>query len=105
MLLVQNYLELVANHKWNEIATTLNISLAQVKELFDFIQTLNPRPCSFISDFSATNTTLDVIVEFKNEESVFRINDDFLPSFQMNKDYAHQLNAKDEWSTHIHDDY
>ncbi|MEK5037953.1 RNA polymerase factor sigma-54 [Sporosarcina sp. FSL K6-3457] len=105
MLLVKDHLELVANRKWNDIATTLNISLAQVKELFDFIQTLNPRPCSFISDFSATYTTPDVIVELKNEELVFRINDGFLPSIQMNKDYAHHLNAKDELSTHIHDYY
>ncbi len=105
MLLVKDHLELVANRKWNDIAATLNISLAQVKELFDFIQTLNPRPCSFISDFSATYTTPDVIVELKNEELVFHINDGFLPSIQMNQDYAHLLKAKDELSKHIHDYY
>ena len=103
--LVKDHLELVANRKWNDIAATLNISLAQVKELFDFIQTLNPRPCSFISDFSATYTTPDIIVELKNRELVFHINDGFLPSIQMNKDYAHHLKAKDELSTHIHDYY
>lgn len=104
-LLVKDHLELVANRKWNDIAAILDVPLAEVKELFDFIQTLNPRPCSFISDFSATYTTPDVIVELKNEELVFHINDGFLPSIQMNQDYAHHLKAKDELSTHIHDYY
>lgn len=104
-LLVKDHLELVANRKWNEIAATLSISLAQVKELFDFIQTLNPRPCSFISDFSATYTTPDVIVEFKNDELIFHMNDGHLPSLHLNQDYAHHLKAKDELSTHIHDYY
>ena len=104
-LLVKDHLELVANRKWNEIAATLTISLAQVKELFDFIQTLNPRPCSFISDFSASYTTPDVIVEFKNDELIFHMNDGYLPSLHLNQDYAHHLKAKDELSTHIHEYY
>lgn len=104
-LLVKDHLELIANRKWNDIATLLAISLAQVKELFDFIQTLNPRPCSFISDFSVSYTTPDVIVEFKNGDLVFHINDNYLPSIQMNQDYANHLNAKDELSTHIQNYY
>ncbi len=103
--LVKNHLDLVANHKWNEIATTLNIAMTEVKDLFDFIRTLNPRPCSFISDFSTAYMTPDIVVEFKNDELAFHLNDGNLPSIQMNKEYSHHLHSKDELSTYINDYY
>lgn len=101
MSLVKDHLDLVADRKWNKISSTLNIPLAEVKNLFDFIQTLNPRPCTFISDFSTEYTTPDIIVEWKNDQLIFHLNDHYLPSIQVNQDYSRHLHAKDELSTHI----
>ncbi|MBO1910819.1 hypothetical protein J4G37_39255, partial [Microvirga sp. 3-52] len=40
--LIKNHLDLLANRKWNELASIMNISLEKVKEVTDFIKTLNP---------------------------------------------------------------
>ena len=65
--LVEHHLNLIADRKWNEIASKMNIKMNEVKALFDFIQTLNPRPCSLISNCSTEYVTPDIIVEWKDE--------------------------------------
>ena len=48
--LVEHHLQLIADRKWNDIATLMKIPLAEVKRLCDLIRSLNPRPYTFISD-------------------------------------------------------
>lgn len=99
--LVANYLDLVADRKWNDIASKLKISMAQVKELHDFILGLNPRPCSLIADFEPEFMTPDIIVEWKEEGLVFYLNDSYLPTIQLNKDYMPHLQAQDDVSKYL----
>ena len=99
--LVKDYLELMADRKWNEIASQMNISMDEVKELYDFIQKLNPRPCSFISDFSTEYLTPDIIVEFKDDEFLFHLNDRYLPTIQMNRNYSQYLHGNNDIAKYI----
>lgn len=99
--LVQHHLDLVADRKWNDIASKMKITMAEVKELHDFILSLNPRPCSFTCDHSTEFMTPDIIVELKDDEFVFHLNDGYLPAIQLNKDYSHYLHSKDEVSKYL----
>lgn len=103
--LVNDHLQLIADRKWNAIASHLNITMTEVKDLYDFIQTLNPRPCSFTANSSTEYSTPDIVVEWKNDAFVFHLNDGYLPAIQVNKDYAHYLNAKDDMSKYINTQY
>lgn len=103
--LVNNHLDLIAERKWNEIATQMKISMSEVKEIHDFIQTLNPRPCAFVSDFSTKYVTPDIIVELKDGELSFQLNDGYLPTIQLNNDYASFLETKGEASKYINSQY
>ena len=103
--LVNNYLHLIAERKWTEISSRLDISMAQVKELYDFIQTLNPRPGAIISDVSTKYVTPDIIVEYKEGEFVFQLNDGYLPSIGLNNEYSQYLNTKDDLSKYINTQY
>ncbi|KAA0948734.1 RNA polymerase factor sigma-54 [Sporosarcina sp. ANT_H38] len=103
--LVEHHLNLVADHKWNEIALKMNIEMAVVKDLFDFIQTLSPRPCAFISNFPTEYLTPDIIVDWKNGEFIFHLNDGHLPTIHMNKDYSQSLHVKDDASKYINTQY
>ena len=94
--LIHNHLELLANRKWDDIAAQLNISLAKVKELYDFIQTLNPKPCSHLADFTIEYLNPDIIVENKETGISFYLNDSYLPTIHLNNDYSSLLNEKDE---------
>ena len=101
--LVTEHLELIGKRKWNEIASQMNITMAEVKKLYEFIQTLNPRPCSFISNFSTEYVTPDIIVELKNDELSFHLNDGHLPTIQKSSGYSKYLQAGDGVSKYIND--
>ena len=100
-LLVKNHLQLIADRKWNAIATHMKITMAEVKDLYDFIQTLNPRPCAFTTNCSTEYSTPDVVVEWKNNAFTFHLNDSYLPTIKMNTDYKHYLQAKDDVSKYF----
>lgn len=103
--LVENYLNLVADRKWNEIALKMGISMAEVKNLFDFIQSLNPRPCSFLSNGSTKYLTPDIIVELNEDGFTFHLNDGYLPGIHMNKSYSQYLSEKSDTSKYVQSQY
>lgn len=103
--LVEHHLNLLADHKWNEIALQMKIEMREVKELYDFIQTLKPRPCALIYNSSTEYLTPDIIVESKDDALVFHLNDGYLPAIQINKEYTQHLQTKNDVSKYIHTQY
>ena len=103
--LVENHLDLLANRKWNEIARCIKLSLAEISDAYEFIKTLNPIPCMLLSDSSIEYTNPDIIVQFKDEKLVYYLNEGYLPEIHFNKEYSGLLNAKDETSKYINNQY
>ncbi|MFJ8063271.1 RNA polymerase factor sigma-54 [Psychrobacillus sp. NPDC096426] len=103
--LIENHLELLAKRKWNEIARCMKITLADVKEMYDFIQTLNPKPFFGISDESVEYLNPDIIVEYKEGNLSYYLNDGYLPEIHFNNEYAGLLQQKDETSKYINNQY
>ena len=99
--LITNHLDLLSTRKWNEIASRMNLSLATVKEVTDFIKTLNPKPCAFLADFSAEYLNPDIIVEYKNTGLSYYLNDSYLPTIHLNKEYAKLPTANDDTSKYM----
>ncbi len=102
---VRNYLQLLVDHKWNEIALQMAITLSEVKDLHEFIRTLNPKPCSFTSDQTIDYWTPDVIVDFSNNTLTFQLNDGYLPVNRLNDAYTHFIHTKSEVSPYINEQY
>ncbi|QUW21384.1 RNA polymerase factor sigma-54 [Sporosarcina sp. Marseille-Q4063] len=101
--LIKNHLDLLANRKWNEIASGMNISLEKVKEITDFIKTLHPKPCVSLSDFSAQYLNPDIIIESKETGISFYLNDSYLPTIHFTNNYTNTLTSNDETSKYIRD--
>ncbi|WP_252504498.1 RNA polymerase factor sigma-54 [Sporosarcina sp. Marseille-Q4943] len=99
--LVQHHLDLVADRKWNEIASKMRITMAELKELHNFILSLNPRPCTFTCEHSTEFMTPDIIVELIDDKFVFHLNDGYLPAIQLNKEYSQFLHAKNDVSKYL----
>lgn len=99
--LIENHLELLANRRWDEIASGMELPLDTVKEITDFIKTLNPRPCASLADFSAQYLHPDIIVEYNEEIISFYLNDSYLPTIHLANHYARSLNVKDETTKYI----
>ncbi|KXH80720.1 RNA polymerase factor sigma-54 [Sporosarcina sp. HYO08] len=103
--LVNDHLQLIADRKWNEIAAKMDISMAEVKELYEFIQSLNPRPCSLLDDDSTEYVTPDIIVECKDGTFAFHLNDHYLPAIHLNGSYTHYLQSKCDASKFMQTQY
>lgn len=92
---------LLTSRKWKEISQVLQISLAEVKSAFDRIRTLNPKPCSLISDQQTDYIFPDVIVTEREGDLEFRLNDSHLPEVKLNSDYLPYLNTNDEVGSYL----
>ena len=103
--LVENHLDLLANRKWDEISSSMALTLSQVKEIHSFIMMLNPKPCSSISDFTAEYLNPDIIVEYKNGSLSYYLNDRYLPKIHLNNDYKGLLRGKDDTSKYLDNHY
>ncbi len=103
--LVNNHLQLLADRKWNELSALMKIPLAEVKRLSDLIRSLNPRPCTFIADFTTDYLNPDIIVEYINDEFTFHLNDGNLPSIQIHQDYSRYLQGKSDVANYMHEHY
>jgi RNA polymerase sigma-54 factor len=103
--LIEHHFDLLVNKKWREIAKYMNICNEKLKEINDYILTLNPRPCSFQSNQVLDYLNPDITVERKNNTWVFHFNDAYLPSISLNKDYVHYLNEKNDTATYLKKHY
>ncbi|WP_391116281.1 RNA polymerase factor sigma-54 [Psychrobacillus sp. L3] len=103
--LIEHHLDLLANRKWNDISRCMKISLQAVKDTVDFIQTLNPTPCFGISDFSVEYLVPDIIVEYKDGNLIYYLNESYLPEIHFNNQYTDLMNVKDETSKYINNQF
>ena len=103
--LVENCLHLLADRKWKDISSYLNIQMSEVKNLHEFIQTLNPRPCSFTSGEGIEYVSPDVIVTLTENQLFFSLNDGYLPAIHVNENYVTTPRPKDEVSKYINTQY
>ncbi|RDW15419.1 RNA polymerase sigma-54 factor [Oceanobacillus chungangensis] len=93
--IVINYLEDLANKKWQAIAKSLDISLTEVKAAFDLIRTLNPRPC-ILESRETEYLYPDIILEKNDGKLDVYLNDGYLPKINFNSQYTDRLYDKSD---------
>lgn len=85
--IVDKHLQALGNKQFKNIAKEEEITIEEVQIIFDFIQTLNPKPGSLYHHEPATYVVPDVTVEkIKGEYYVF-LNDQHLPKLRVNRQY------------------
>ncbi|MEZ4824195.1 MAG: RNA polymerase factor sigma-54 [Ignavibacteria bacterium] len=85
--IIENHFEDLRLKRYENISKALNIDLQHVKEIFEFIQKLNPRPGNDIQISAKDYIIPDLII--KNNEGDFEIslNDGNSPSLRINSAY------------------
>ncbi len=61
--ILQNHFLDFANKRWKELSKQLGVSLQEIQDAFDYIQTLNPRPASSFQQEKPSYIVPDVVVE------------------------------------------
>lgn len=100
---IKDCLLLVADRKWQEIAKKMGITLEEVKVLYEYVLTLNPRPCSGLAVETTEFMVPDIIVEETEGNLTFHLNDRDLPIVGMRQEYMASLNGKSELSSYLKD--
>lgn len=84
--ILENHLEDLANHAWSKMKNKLNITTEMLKDLTKLIQQLNPRPGIVLHLKRIEYLEPDIIVQMKNNELTFQLNDWYLPKISLNKE-------------------
>ena len=91
--IVSDYFSLFAEKKWKKIAKELTVELSQIQEVYDYIQTLNPRPGA---DFQSEQTSYivpDILIKWEGPELTVSMFDDSLPKIHFNNQYYRKFQS------------
>lgn len=92
-LIVGEHFELFAERKWKELSKLLNVKLTEIQEVFDLVQTLNPRPASNFQDEKAVYIVPDVVVKWEGESFSISVFDEALPKIGFNQSYFDRFSS------------
>lgn len=85
--LITNYFEELRLKKYEKISRDLNVSLQKVKEVFDFIQKLNPKP-GYADEINRNDYIIpDLIIQKIGEDYDIALNEKYTPSLRISKTY------------------
>ena len=89
--ILENHFLEFADKKWKCLSKKLGISLKEIQEVFDYIQTLNPRPASLFFMEKPSYIIPDVVVETRDGMLLVGNYDGVSPSVQVDKSYLKKM--------------
>lgn len=90
--IVNNYLELVADNKFKDIAKKLNITQLEAQNYGDIIRTLEPKPSrGYYTGDEVKFITPDAYIKKIDEEYIVIMNNDVVPQLSVNGAYKNLL--------------
>ena len=92
-VIISEYFILFAEKKWKQIAQQLGVSMKAIQDVFDYVQSLNPRPASDFYSEQATYITPDIIIKREGKEFTVSIFDVAHPNIQFNQSYFQRFQS------------
>jgi RNA polymerase sigma-54 factor len=92
--LVREHLEDLEKHRYKPLTKKFRISMEDLKEYLDVIQTLEPMPGAHFSSNDPQFVSPDVFVYKLGQDFVIVLNEDGFPRLQLNSYYVENLKAK-----------
>ena len=89
--LVQDHLEDLEKNRYKPLARKFKISMEELKEYLDLLQTLDPMPGANFSSTEPHYVSPDVFVYKYGEDFVIILNEDGMPRLQMNTFYMDSM--------------
>jgi len=91
--ILDEYLELLAENKYNVIAKELKITITQVQKYVDLIKTLEPKPSrGFYTGETVKYIVPDAYINKINDQYFISMNEDVLPKLNINSLYKEIIN-------------
>jgi RNA polymerase sigma-54 factor len=94
--IISDYFLLFAEKKWKMIAKHLGVELKQIQEVFDYVQSLNPRPASDFYSEQARYIIPDIMIKWDGVDFSVSVFDEVLPKVQFNERYFQKFHSTDD---------
>jgi RNA polymerase sigma-54 factor len=88
IIVVEQYINLLAGRDYSQLARKVRIKEEQLKEVIELIQSLDPRPGSGIAQGTTDYVEPDVIVSKQNGRWMVELNPKSTPRIRVNPEYA-----------------
>jgi RNA polymerase sigma-54 factor len=95
-IIIRDHLELLQNHKSNELARRLDISIDELKHHIEIIRQLDPKPGSRFNPLAAQHVIPDVYVLKGEDGYIVALNEDGMPQLRINPVYRRLLEKSKE---------
>lgn len=89
--LIQNHLDDLEAHRYKPILRKLHLTMDELKEYIDIIQTLDPLPGASYGEGEPTYISPDAFVYQVDDEFIILLNDDGLPNLHLTQTYENVL--------------
>lgn len=93
---IQKFFTEFAEKKWKKIATEMDVSLQDIQEVSDYIQTLNPKPGSEFESERVQYVVPDLILLQHEDEFAVSLAKQFLPQVRFQEAYYETMRATEE---------
>ncbi len=100
--LVRKHLELLGNHDYVQLAKRMRLAREELREVVEFVQSLNPRPGDRLEPQTTSYVIPDVFVKKVNDQWKIDLNPEISPKLRVNSYYAKlisQLNNREDNNT------
>ena len=95
--IVENYLQLLAENKYNDIAKELGVTATEVQRYGDIIKRLEPKPSrGFYTGESIKYIVPDAYISKLNDQYFISMNEDVIPKLNINSVYKEIINLGED---------
>ncbi|WP_071130995.1 RNA polymerase factor sigma-54 [Enterococcus timonensis] len=95
-VILEECFEQLASRLWNEIATRYKITLADVQQIMDYVQTLSPAPGAHFGQIERLFIIPEIEVQVKNGELNLTYLQTGLPKLKFQENYFNQMSKVDD---------
>ena len=93
-LIISEHFEAFSSKKWSHISKELSVSMQEIQQVQDLIQTLEPRPGAMYNSDVTNYVIPEISVIKENNELLVVLNDEFIPKIKLNTEYSELMNDK-----------
>ncbi|MBA4537066.1 RNA polymerase factor sigma-54 [Bacillus aquiflavi] len=94
--IISDYFIPFAEKRWKVLAKELQVSLIDIQNVFDFVQTLNPKPGAIFHHEKAAYIIPEVIIDWDGADFLVKVFDEAIPKISFNHDYYQQFSARQD---------
>ncbi|MEK5272221.1 RNA polymerase factor sigma-54 [Aeribacillus sp. FSL K6-8394] len=98
---LKEHFHLFATKAWKDLSKKTGLSLNALQQIFDFVQTLNPRPGLQFDEETPNYIIPDLMIEERNGDWIVYYNEDLLPQIKINRDYEPIVQTEKEVKSYV----